>query len=232
MMKKVILSLTLVCLLAITATAAEGVTRLFILSGQSNMGGLKPDTEFTPHVKKAFPDDNILVAYSAWGGQPIRMWLKDWKFPEGKEIKDEKKPGWMYDRLLQEILRTTKSQPKPVSVVFCWMQGERDAKTDLGEVYEKSLKELIAKLRKDVKAPKMGFVIGRLSDHKPTLGQDWDLVRKIHVKVAEDDPLGEWIDTDDLNGNDDNLHLTREGYGKMGERFAEKAVALSKKVEK
>ena len=49
-----------------SVSAAEpGKTRLFILSGQSNMAGLNPDVSFTPTLKKAYPDDELVVVKSA-----------------------------------------------------------------------------------------------------------------------------------------------------------------------
>ena len=49
---------SLLVLICITfADAQEAKVRLFILSGQSNMAGLKPETSFTPAIKKAFPKD-------------------------------------------------------------------------------------------------------------------------------------------------------------------------------
>ena len=51
----------------------------------------------------------------------------------------------------------------------------------------------------------------------------------VQVKLAEEDPRGEWVDTDDLNGNKNGLHYNKEGYKTLGTRFAEKAIALVKK---
>jgi len=57
------------------------------------------------------------------------------------------------------------------------------------------------------------------------------------MKVADDDPLAAWIDTDDLNNIhsgktgriEDDLHYSKEGFKILGERFAEKAIELIKK---
>lgn len=60
----------------------------------------------------------------------------------------------------------------------------------------------------------------------------WDEVRKAQVEVAEGDPRGAWIDTDDLNGPKNGLHYTKDGYKTMGKRFAAKAVALIERPPK
>lgn len=60
-----------------TISAHEGGGKhLFILSGQSNMAGMKPEVSFTPAVTKSFGKDNIIVAKSAYSGASIRSWAK------------------------------------------------------------------------------------------------------------------------------------------------------------
>ncbi|QDV82436.1 sialate O-acetylesterase [Planctomycetes bacterium TBK1r] len=49
---------------------------LFILSGQSNMQGHRPEEAFTPAVKEALGEDNVIVVQDALGGQPIQRWFK------------------------------------------------------------------------------------------------------------------------------------------------------------
>jgi lysophospholipase L1-like esterase len=56
-------------------------------------------------------------------------------------------------------------------------------------------------------------------------------VRKAQVAVAEKNPRGAWVDTDDLNGPKDGLHYNKEGYVELGKRFAEKAVELIHKAK-
>ena len=52
---------------------------------------------------------------------------------------------------------------------------------------------------------------------------------------SEDNPNVEWVNTDDLNDTEkggqkkNDLHYTKEGYKILGQRFAEKAIALIKK---
>lgn len=210
---------------------AEG-KHLFILSGQSNMAGLRPGESFIPAVSKEFGNNNVIVIHDAQGGQPIQRWYKDWVSPDGVKPKST---GDLYERLMGKVLPAIKNQ-NLASVTFFWMQGERDAKMRWGEVYEKSLLGLIKQLKDDLKRDDMNFVIGRLSDFdlKNKKYPHWTKVREIQEKVANSSPKGSWIDTDDLNtgksrkGKDyvDDLHMSVEGYKTMGKRFAEAAIKL------
>lgn len=118
------------------------------------------------------------------------------------------------------------------------MQGERNANTEVKapETYGTKLNKLFDQIRKDFGKEDINIVLGRLSDFGYTKkGQlkyaGWDVVRNIQMETAAADPRIEWIDTDDLNDGDwkkNDLHMTEEGYKIMGERFAEKAIALVK----
>jgi len=112
------------------------------------------------------------------------------------------------------------------------MQGERDAREKLSAAYSDALQQLITNLRRDLKQPKMNFVIGRLSDFGKPDYADWQNVRKAQVTLAEKDKLGAWVDCDDLNDKEKNgvknndLHYTKEGYELLGRRYARQAKAL------
>ena len=215
--------------LCIVAQAEHHAKHLFILSGQSNMQGHRPEEAFTPTVEKALGKDKVIVVQDALGGQPIHRWWKQWKTPEGKKPAQS---GDLYERLMSKVNSAIKGK-KLASVSFVWMQGERDAKMGWGDLYEEALVGLHAQLAKDLgRNPKeMTFVIGRLSDFdmKNTRYQHWTKVREAQVKVADSNPKFSWVDTDDLNdgknrrGKDikDDLHYSAEGYKTLGLRFAE-----------
>ena len=232
-LKNAIRILSLACVFCVTsATAADAGKHLFILSGQSNMHGHRPDEAFTPAVKKALGKDRVIVVQDALGGQPIQGWDKQWKSPTGEK---PKKTGHLYDRLMSKVAPAIKGQ-KLATVTFIWMQGERDAKMAWSEVYEDSLKRLHAQLSKDLEREDINFVIGRLSDYHLANKRipHWIKVREIQVKVAESNSRFDWVDTDDLNDGmnrkgksiKNDLHYSAEGYKTLGNRFAEKAVKL------
>ena len=214
--------------------AADKKVRLFILSGQSNMAGLDPNVSFTPAVTKAFADDEVIVVKHAQGGQPIRRWYKTWALPDGatEAAGRSTKNGDLYDKLMEQV-KSALGDKRPDTVAFVWMQGERDAKAGWQAAYYDALRGTVEQIRTDLKHPEIAVVVGRLSDHlKGDPG--WDAVRAAQEKVAADEPLAAWVDTDDLNPNaaGKGLHYDKPGYAELGKRFAEKAVELIRKQEK
>jgi len=205
---------------------------LFILSGQSNMVGLKPEESFIPTVNQKFGVDNVITVKFAKGSQPIRRWYKDWKPLKGNYPKAE---PYLYDSLMTKVNKAIEHK-KIATITFIWMQGERDARKNNGEVYERSLVGLYKQLSDDLGRKDVNFIIGRLSDFDMINEnwQHWTMIRDIQVKVAESNDRFDWINTDNLNDGlnregkeiKDDLHMSAEGYTIMGKRFANKAIKL------
>ena len=218
-------------------TENEGV-HLFILSGQSNMEGLKPEESFTPAVEKTFGKKNVIVVKDALGGQPIRRWYKDWKSADGSRPKST---GDLYDRLMKKV-RTAIEGKKISTVTFIWMQGERDANERHGDIYGASLRGLFEQLSADLGRHDLNFVIGRLSDFdlQNKRYRHWTLVREQQVALADEHPRCVWVNTDDLNDGKNrsgktiknDLHYSANGYVKLGQRFADAAITLLESQKK
>ena len=213
-------------LIALLVCSKEKNIHLFILSGQSNMKGVNPDESFTPSLRKACSGDEIIVVKDARNGQPISRWYKKWKSAQGQEARIT---GDLYDGLMTKVKKAMKGKT-PSTITFIWMQGESDTLDKQGQVYAASLKGLIDQLREDLKLKDINFVIGRISDfdNDNKSYPCWTMVRQAQVEVAESDIRGAWVDTDDLNGPNNDLHYTKEGYKILGERFATKAINLIK----
>ncbi len=205
---------------------------LFILSGQSNMEGIRPEESFTPILEAKFGAENIIIVKEAQGGRTIRRWYRDWKPSDGDFPKAQ--PD-MYELLMDKVYAAIENE-KIETVTFVWMQGESDAIKDQGEVYEASLTGLYDQLSNDLKRNDINFVIGRISDYGIANKKyaQWTMIRDIQVKIAESDPHFGWIDTDDLNDGinrkgeyiKNDAHMSADGYVIMGKRFAEKAIQL------
>ena len=223
----------------LSVSADTWAKHLFILSGQSNMQGHRPEEAFTPMVGKALGKDKVIIIQDALGGQPIHRWWKEWKDPKGEE---PNQIGDLYDRLLGKVKPAIQGE-KLASVSLVWMQGERDAKMGWGELYEKALLGLHAQLAKDLKWKKndLGFVIGRLRDFD--LGNKryphWSMVREVQERVANSKKNFFLVNTDDLNDGlsrkgkkiTDDLHYSAEGYQELGRRFAKACLEIAKQKE-
>ncbi len=229
----------LLILVAIPTFGQESNSHLFILSGQSNMGGLDPEISFIPTVEKEFGPENTIVIKDAQGGQPIRRWHRDWKDFDGNGIENA---GDLYDRLLSKVSAAVEGKRPFDSITFVWMQGERDANEGLGEVYFESLAGLVEQLKTDLEFPELNVVVGRLSDfdlNNQRYGH-WSMVREAQMEFAETNSRSVWIDTDDLNDGlnrrgkeiSNDLHMSVKGYEMMGLRFAEAAIKLIRENEK
>jgi hypothetical protein len=207
--------------------AAEAKVHLFILSGQSNMAGLDPNVSFTPALKRTYANDEVIVVKHAIGAQPILRWYKAVKLPQRIKLSENQKPGDIYDELMAQVAKAVGGK-KANTITFVWMQGERDAGTGWSSVYADNLRGLLKQLRDDFKRPDVTVVIGRLSDFGKG-NPPWEAVREAQEKVAGEDPLAALVDTDDLNGDKNGKHYTREGYAELGRRFAAKAIELINK---
>ena len=211
---------------------AGGGKHLFILSGQSNMVGLDPNITFTPNVIAALGKDAVIIVKDAHGGQSIRSWCKsNLEDPPPTFGRIPKVRGELYGRLMTKVNDAIKGEIVQ-TITFVWMQGESDLNNTAYVAY---LKELLSQLQHDLNFKDINFVLGRISDSgldnpkKPGLVQ---AIRKAQVEFAESYPRCAWVDTDDLNDREqdgkilNDLHYTPEGYRILGERFADKAVAL------
>ena len=225
--------------LTLTLSAEDKGAHLFILSGQSNMAGLKSDKLFNPLVEEAFGKDNTIVVREAWSGRPIRVW---YNVQKDRETGEAKGAMHLYAKMMDAVKEAVGDR-ELATVTFIWMQGETDGGEKKGDVYEASLKALIAEIKKDLKLETLNVVVGRICDYDKQHGINphWAMVRDAQVKVGESAPNHAWVDTDDLNNKPDTegnarngLHYTGEGYKILGQRFAEKAIELinKKKGEK
>ena len=211
--------------------AAPG-KHLFILSGQSNMVGLKPDESFTPLVSRAFGTNRVVVVKDAASGQSIRSWAKsNHEIPPPTTGRVPKVRGELYDRLIGKVKAAISGQHLQ-TVTLVWMQGESDLNNTAYPAY---LNELLTQLQEDLAFKNINVVIGRISDaglDNPKRLEGRLRMRRVQQEFAESHPRGAWVDTDDLNDRKEgdtvvhDLHYHATGYRLLGNRFAEKAIAL------
>ena len=160
-------------------------------------------------------------------------WHKQWKSAKGETDPDA---GTIYDAMMKTVQAQTQGQ-KIKTVTFVWMQGEADSKAQNSDVYLASLNGVKKQLEKDLGRADLNFVIGRLSDSgfyrrrdkKRVKNPHWEKIRKAQQAFADSSERATWIDTDDLNGEKNALHLIKpEGYETLGKRYVDAAVKLVK----
>ena len=126
-MKTLPLLALLITTTAIANADTEEPVHLFILSGQSNMQGMDPETGFMPEAKKLFGDEEVDYIKVAKGGQPICRWLEEWLDIAEKNGLDERhrqrihKGGEVefYQPILDQYQEMLEKHPKLTSVTFC-----------------------------------------------------------------------------------------------------------------
>lgn len=232
---------------------------LFLLAGQSNMAGrgvgLQP-VDTTPHprvlvlnregewVHAADPlhydkpeagvgpgrsfalalaakreDITIGLIPAACGGSPIRTWQ-----PGEKHDQTDSFP---YD---DALARSRRAMQAGTLKGILWHQGEGDCHPDAAAIYEQELTRLIARLRKDLDAPGVPFIIGQLGQFA---GKPWsDAHRHVdaaHRAVAAADPHAAFVSSDRLTSLPDNLHFDAASQREFGKRYA--AAYLSLKAD-
>ncbi len=114
----------------------------------------------------------------------------------------------------------------PAGIV--WMQGESDAiySAAIAERYFDNLNAVMAAMRREMGAPELPVVIGRISDSgQDADGKYWDYaaeVRRGQQRFVESDPAAALITaTDNYTYVDDGAHYDTPSLIDLGQRFAE-----------
>jgi hypothetical protein len=175
-----------------------------------------PELGFGHRLHELFPKDDICLIKSAASGTNLAV---EWN-PSPKTMGPRYK--CFQERVNAALAHLNKAGRKPQIVGMIWMQGENDSTVHQQAVdYEKNLKNLIATVRAEFKAPDMKFVVGRISYMSKlwTTKEDIDTVRAAQEKVPAMVGNSAWIDTDDLKWGYYG-HYGTKGQIELGIRFA------------
>ncbi|NQU25504.1 MAG: hypothetical protein HQ567_29825 [Candidatus Nealsonbacteria bacterium] len=183
-----------------------------------------PEMTFVRKLKK-HANYPIAIIKDAWGGTTL---VNDWN-PAGP---DEGKK--LYSRLIEQVaarLKELDAQGIKYRIeAMMWHQGENDMFNKEGiETYEQNLRNFIASIRKDFKAPKLKFFVGEISN-KGVWGMDnRHRVAKICVQqraVVKADPNVYFVPTSHVGfkiGRGAGLHYHFGTLGQLqhGEAYVE-----------
>lgn len=115
-----------------------------------------------------------------------------------------------------------------------WHQGEANANADLILQYGKNLESLMAKMRTTVDDPSLVILMAQLGSFaEPTeWQQQWDSINAILKDYTTRRENTYLIHTQDLKSKDDHIHFDSESQRKMGKRYAQKFLQVSKQNQK
>ncbi len=223
--------------------------QVFLLAGQSNMAGrgdlAEADPEINPRVLmlakdgswkpaldpvhydkkiagvglarsfaaalvKRDPNITIGLVPTACGGSHIAHWVPGAYY--------EKTDSHPYD---DAISRTQRAMQDGTLAGILWHQGEGDSSPKLAAVYKDKLVELAVRLRSDLDAPDVPFIIGQLGQFE---GKPWKpgryVVNDAHIAAAEEIPHAGFVSSDGLTSKEDNTHFNTESLNEFGRRYA------------
>lgn len=178
-----------------------------------------PELSFGHAIAKTFPESDIrLVKYAANG----TALYDDWAPGKGKRY-----TAFMGEvkAALQDL--TANDINYEISGML-WLQGESDAKEEMGVDYEGNLLAFIEAVRAELGSPELPFMIARVRDFYGK-GRHANMVREAQAFVAELDPNVGWFDTDDCGTLVKGGHYSSDGLIEIGKRFAESYGTLGNK---
>jgi hypothetical protein len=186
--------------------------------------GFGPELSAGRALAELRPRERIGIVKFAWNATSL-AW--DW---------DPNRSGSLYEKMITGTRRAiTKLQARfhaPVRVAgFFWLQGESDAGSrEHASSYGESLREFIAAVRADLRAPKLPFVIAQIDDvrkYHPVLLRHSRTVRAQQVRVARADPHAFLVSTDGLDHNPVSpVHFSSRGTIDLGRRLVQRRFGL------
>ncbi len=174
---------------------------------------------FASIVAAAHPGTVIGLIPCACGGSPISTWE-----PGAYHDQTDSHP---YD---DTIRRTRLAMQSGILKGILWHQGEGDCEEENAPLYEKRLRCLIERLRKELNAPEVPLIIGQLGNIPERPWTEYtEIVNKAHLAAASE-PNCAFVKSDGLTCNEDHLHFNAASLKEFGRRYAETYLKLSSNI--
>ena len=174
---------------------------------------------FATIIAEANPGVTIGLIPCAVGGSPIDTW----------------KPGVFYDATKShpwdDAMRRAKlGLPSGMLKGILWHQGESDSNEKLAPAYEAKLHDLITRMRAELSAPAVPFIVGQLGQFADN---PWDEFRKQVDRAHRDLPRKvtrtAFVASDGLKHKGDKVHFDSDSYREFGRRYAAGYLKLNAK---
>ena len=173
---------------------------------------------FAPLIAEANPGVTIGLIPCAVGGSPIDAWKP------GEFYKPTNSHPWD-DALTRARLALKAGTLKGI----LWHQGESDSTDQLAPGYEAKLHDLITRLRKELEAPSVPFIVGQMGIFAES---PWNDAKKQVDQAHRDLPKKvkntAFVSAEGLHHRGDKVHFDSPAYRELGKRYAE---AFSKMVK-
>lgn len=182
------------------------------------MVGVGLGRTFGLEIAQATPGVTIGLIPCGVGGSPIDMW----------------QPGAFYNATQSHpwddaIRRARLALQAGTLKGILWHQGESDSSPALAPSYEGKLHDLIARFRRELKAPDASFIAGQLgvfaespwNEHKRQVDRAH---RELPTKVSRT----AFVSAEGLNHKGDKVHFDADSYRELGRRYAAEYLKLVK----
>lgn len=181
--------------------------------------GVGPGKFFGKIIADKNPGVVVGLIPTACGGSPIATWQPGATNPQTKS-----KP---YDDCIARARRALKDGTLKA---ILWHQGEGDANPASSAVYEEKLVGVINRLRADLGAPEIPFIMGQLGRFP---GRTWDADRiavdRAQRAVAAKMKNVYFVSAEGLLSRGDNLHFNTASQKIFAERYAAAYIATPAK---
>jgi hypothetical protein len=173
---------------------------------------------FATLYAEAHPGITVGLIPCAVGGSPIDAWKP------GEFYKPTNSHPWD-----DAIRRAQLAQKSGTIVGILWHQGESDSSDKLAPGYEAKLHDLIARMRKEVAAPEVPFIVGQMGKFAEAPWNDAKLqVDKAHQDLPKKVKGTAFVSAEGLKHRGDKIHFDSPSCREFGKRYYEAFVSLAK----
>ena len=179
------------------------------------VAGVGPGLAFGKVMAEADPTATIGLIPCAAGGSPITVWKKGATWHQTRS-----KP---YDAALRRVAIARK---RGVLKGILWHQGESDSNPTDAPLYAQRLADLIARLRRDLHAPNVPFIVGGLSDLALKRNREARVVDQALRRLPSQVKRTAYASAEGLGLKGDKVHFSAAAARELGRRYAKALVAL------
>lgn len=182
------------------------------------VAGVGLGRSFAKAVAEARPGVTVGLIPCAVGGSPIDAWQPGFYYEPTK--------SYPWDDAMR---RAKAAMPSGVLKGILWHQGESDSTDALAPGYEAKLHDLIARMRHELGAEEVPFIVGQLGVFESA---PWKEPRKVVDKAHRDLPrkvkLTAFVSAEGLKDKGDQTHFDSPSYRELGRRYAAAYLGMGK----